>query len=224
MANTVEICNLALANLGEPADITSIDPPEGSPHAERCAQYYPLAVNLLLESHDWRFAIRQERLTAFTDCDRENWEYRYAVPAECLRIVDVRFPGLPEFEPSTVKAYQDYEMALSDDGVLCIYTNIGDAVCRYIQRVDSRSFPASFVTALSWKLASMLAGPILRGTEGAKMVQSCEQMYMLSLDQAKGLDAKQTRHYEEAVPPWIRARNSSVNPVVVSATGTVVEA
>ena len=92
-----------------------------------------------------------------------------------------------------------------------IYTNIEDAVCRYVKRVDTRAFPASFVVALSWKLASMLAGALIRGTEGAKMVQSCEQMYMLTLDQAKGLDAKQSRKFEEAVPPWIRIRDGSIN-------------
>ena len=97
-------------------------------------------------------------------------------------------------------------MALSTDGTMCIYTNIGDAVCRYVKRVDTRAFPSSFVVALAWKLASMLAGALIRGTEGAKMVQNCEQMYMLSLDQAKGLDAKQARKFDEAIPPWIRAR------------------
>lgn len=213
MATSVDICNLALANLGEAADITSIDPVDEHPHSERCAQFFPLAVNLLLEQHDWRFAMRQEQLTAFSECDRENWEYRYAVPSECLRIIDVRFPGLPDFEPAAVRGYQDYEVAISDDGTLCIYTNIGNAVCRYIKRVDTRAFPASFVTALSWKLSSMLAGAIIRGTEGAKMVQSCEQMYMLTLDQAKGLDAKQSRKWEEAIPPWIRVRtDTSLDP------------
>jgi len=207
MADVVDICNLALANLGEPADVTSVDPPEGSPHAERCARFYPLALNLLLESHEWRFATRQERLTVFAECDRENWSFRYAMPSECLRVIDVWFPGMQKYAPDEVKGFQDYEIALSSDGVMCLYTNIGDAVCRYVQRVDTRFFPASFVTALSWKLAAMLAGPMLRGSEGIKMVQSCEQMLMLSLEQAKALDAKQQRDYEESIPPWIRARD-----------------
>ena len=206
MADVVDICNLALANLGEPADVTSVDPPEGSPHAERCARFYPLALNLLLELHEWRFATRQESLTAYAESDREGWEYRYALPAECLRVVGVWFPDVRELAPDEVKSFADFEVELSSDGMMCLYTNIGDAVCRYVQRVDTRFFPASFVTALSWKLAAMLAGPLLRGSEGMKMVQSCEQMLMLSLEQAKAMDAKQQKRYEEAIPPWIRVR------------------
>ena len=40
MASEVEICNLALARLGDAATVVSIDPPEGSAQAEHCAMFY----------------------------------------------------------------------------------------------------------------------------------------------------------------------------------------
>ena len=43
MATEVDICNLALAHLGDDATIASIKPPEGSAQAEKSARFYPIA-------------------------------------------------------------------------------------------------------------------------------------------------------------------------------------
>ena len=211
MANVVDICNLALANLGEQANISSIDPPEGSPHAERCAQFFPIALNLMLESHDWRFAMRRSALTVFSENDRSDvWRFRYAVPSRCLRIVGLHFPDMRDPAPDMTRDALDFEVALSSSGTMCIYSDVCDAVCTFIEQVDSQAFPASFVTALAWKLSAMLAGPLMRGAEGMKMVQSCEQAAAVYLEQAKSLDAMQHRDFQESVPPWIRVRDGSV--------------
>ena len=36
MASDVQICNIALAHLGDTATVASINPPEGSAQAEHC--------------------------------------------------------------------------------------------------------------------------------------------------------------------------------------------
>ena len=59
MATEIDICNLALAHLGDDATIASIKPPEGSAQAEHAARYYPIARNSLLESHTWNFAAKR---------------------------------------------------------------------------------------------------------------------------------------------------------------------
>ena len=61
MASEVEICNLALARLGDAATVVSIDPPEGSAQAEHCAMFYPMARDTLLAQHPWGFAQRRVR-------------------------------------------------------------------------------------------------------------------------------------------------------------------
>ena len=48
MATEVDICNLALAHLGDDATIASLNPPEGSAQAEKAARFYPIARNSLL--------------------------------------------------------------------------------------------------------------------------------------------------------------------------------
>ena len=43
MASDVDVCNLALAHLGDEATVASISPPEGSAQAGHCARFYPMA-------------------------------------------------------------------------------------------------------------------------------------------------------------------------------------
>ena len=43
MASDTDICNLALSHLGDEASVVTIDPPEGSPQADHCARFYPIA-------------------------------------------------------------------------------------------------------------------------------------------------------------------------------------
>ncbi|NBQ76422.1 MAG: hypothetical protein EBU14_13895, partial [Acetobacteraceae bacterium] len=59
MASEVDICNLALANLGDTATVASINPPEGSAQSEHCSRFYPIARDTLLEMHNWNFSTRR---------------------------------------------------------------------------------------------------------------------------------------------------------------------
>ena len=56
MATQVQICNLALAKLGDEAQVTGIAPSDGSMQANYCALFYPQALNVLLSKHAWSFA------------------------------------------------------------------------------------------------------------------------------------------------------------------------
>lgn len=206
MASAVDICNMALANLGDVADITSLDPPEGSAQAERCAQFYPIAVKTLLEIHEWGFATVRKQLVKYENNNRDNWLFCYAVPVDCIKIIDINDQPFPQMPPEFAKSYYDYEIGLNDSGNKCIYTNLENAVIRYISNVKENLFPANFVMALSWKLAGMLAGPLLKGDVGAQMTLNCEKMYSYWIGNAIGIDANQHREYRESLPNWIAGR------------------
>ena len=60
--------------------------------------------------------------------------------------------------------------------------------------------------ALSWKLAGMLAGPMIKGEQGAQMTLNCEKMFAYWIDRAIGLDATQHREFSDSVPDWIARR------------------
>lgn len=154
MASPIDICNLALYRIGCRRRIESLD--EASVEAQACRQFYGLMRDAVLEECAWPFATKRAAL-ALTGTPPEEWEYSYLYPTDCVYvqgIVDGARTRLPvDSIPFTVE--QD------DAGTLLIYTDQEDAVLVYNTRVeDSGKFPALFVDALGWRLASELSGAI----------------------------------------------------------------
>ncbi|MCM1128422.1 MAG: hypothetical protein NC211_00725 [Alistipes senegalensis] len=52
----------------------------------------------------------------------------------------------------------------------------------------------------------MLAGPLLKGSEGAQMARYADEQARLYLRQAALWDAQAHEEYREAIPAWIRGR------------------
>lgn len=201
MASEVDICNLALARLGDNATVASIDPPEGSPQAEHCARFYPVARDSLLEMHAWRFATRRVLLAKLA-VESWDWSFAYAVPTDALKLL-----GVLSAAASSVDKAQPYETESGANGALIILTNQENASLRYIARVtDTTRFSPLFVDALAWLLASYLAGPVLKGDAGAAMAKVCLQSFMLAFSNAKVSDANQREVRPEHTPAWIAGR------------------
>lgn len=201
MASEVDICNLALSHLGDSATVASIDPPEGSAQAEHCQRFYPIARDSLLELHNWKFATKRTRL-ALLDVDSWNWTYAYAEPSDAMKIIGILPPTATPIEPTA-----DYETMATDDGSGLILTDLEEATALYIAEVtDTMRFSPMFVTTLSWHLASMLAGPIIKGDVGAAEAKRCQQMMLYHLAQAKVSDANQRRVEPTHTPAWIGSR------------------
>jgi hypothetical protein len=211
MASAVEICNMALAYLGDRANVASIDPPEGSTEAEHCARFYPIARDTLLEAHCWNFATRRAQLAQLS-ITPIGWDYAYARPSSALRVFSIfsanmqREYGLDNgvpFDPPQ----QDFICESDDNGTPIIFTNQASAYAKYTIRVtDTARFSPLFVNTLAWHLASMLAGPIYKGDVGMKQAQYCAQMMNAFLAQAKNADANQRKIPNTSQAPWINAR------------------
>lgn len=183
MASEVDISNIALAHLGDAATVASIDPPEGSAQAEHCAIFYPIARDALLEMHDWGFATRRVALAQLTN-ETTAWAYCYARPNDMIRAIGVLDPTAADDSSVAVPTvtgwagapltnggiYTPREFALESrvDGAEVVYTNQADAVMRYVSRVtDTSRFPPLVVICLGHFLASLLAGPVVKGSAGA---------------------------------------------------------
>lgn len=201
MASDVEICNLALAHLADEANVSSINPPEASAQAEHCARFYPIARDALLEMHDWRFASRRASL-AEVDNPLDSWAYAYALPNGCIA---PRAVHVPETTDDTLT--QDFIVETEEDGDLVLYTNVEDATLRYTALVtDTTKFTPLFVTALSWLLASYLAGPV---TKDLKLKEACLKHFLqVELPKATAADAnaRKANPYETYTPAGISAR------------------
>ena len=222
MATEIDICNLALAHLGDDATIASIKPPEGSAQAEHAARYYPIARNSLLESHTWNFAAKRASLATTTNT-LEQWEYAYVAPADMMTPVAIISPtaqndyatrmsagdtpgGITSNYAPTIVAGQYTPQQFALEGAF-IYTNQENAMLRYQAYItDPSLFSPLFVITLSWHLASMLAGPVIKGDQGAAEAKRCTQTMSAYLIQARQSDNLQRDISVEHIVPWTSGR------------------
>lgn len=219
MASVVDICNLALARLGDEATVSSIDPPEGSAQAEHCARFYPIARDTLLEAHQWTFCTKRAT-PAVIDAGIVQWQYAYAAPADLIDIISVmNYQSSDDFSQPLVidnqvlgstnsgmgtYAPQPYSLETLDDGTSVILTNQENALIRYTARItDTTKFPSQFVDALAWLLASYLAGPIMKGDVGVRMGQACYQAYIAAFRSASTNDANNQRRNINQSVSWM---------------------
>lgn len=201
MSSEVDICNLALARLGDNATVASIDLPEGSAQAEHCARFYAIARDSLLEMHAWKFATRRVQLAKLT-VPSWDWAFAYAEPTGALKLL-----GVLSATASNDDETQPYDAESDANGAAIILTNQEDASLRFVARVtDTTKFSPLFVDALAWLLASYLAGPVLKGDAGTAMAKSCLQSFLLAFSNAKVSDANQRKVRPEHTPDWIAGR------------------
>ena len=222
MATEVNICNLALAHLGDDATIASLSPPEGSAQAEKAARFYPIARDTLLEMHTWNFAAKRANL-ALTTNNIAQWDYAYVAPTDMMSPVAVISPiaqndyatrmsagdtpgGITSNYAPTIVAGQYTPQQFAIEGTT-IYTNVETAMLRYQAFItESDKFSPLFVMTLSWHLASMLAGPIIKGDQGAAEAKRCTQVMVNYLTTAKQSDNLQRDITVEHIVPWTSGR------------------
>ena len=169
MATEVDICNLALAHLGDDATIASLNPPEVSAQAEKAARFYPIARNSLLEMHTWNFASKRGNI-ALTTNTLDQWDYAYVAPADMMSPVAIISPtaqndyatrmsagdtpgGITSNYAPTIVAGQYSPQQFAIEGNL-IYTNQENAMLRYQAFItDPSLFSPLFV--ISFKAESI---------------------------------------------------------------------
>lgn len=214
MASEVDICNVALGHLGDAGTIASLYPPEGSAQAEHCSRYYPMARDEILTAHTWGFATRRVPLAQLAT-PSPGWGFSYSFPRDAMTVLAVCAPGEPDPGIGDLPANpHPYVTESTDSGSRVVYCNVPEAVMHGIFRVTSTErFTPLFISALTWHLASKLAGPVIKGSEGAAESRRCAQMAQAYLDQAKAHDSSQRKVKPAYTPPWIAARGASVgNP------------
>lgn len=158
------------------------------------------------------------------------WRYAYALPAATINILAVlpanarddyeehagRGEWLEERPwpqghrgiPDDLR-YTPQPFAIETDvsGAQIVLTNVCDAVLRYTTLVeDTTKFSPLFTLALSYLLASMLAGPIIKGDAGAELGAQMLQMFKVFKDQATASDANQRKTNVKPAVPWIGGR------------------
>lgn len=201
MASEVDICNLALAHIGDKATVSAIAPPDGSIQADHCKRFYPIARDALLEMHAWGFATKRRSLSLLSD-PPTSWEYRYMYPTDCLKPWAV----LP-YQATDDQNSVDFIVETASDGTKTILTNEESATLRYTFKItDTTKFSLTFTSVLARLLASYLAGPVLKGKTGREESKNQFNIFTAELILAGGHDANSQKLHPAHTPKWISKR------------------
>lgn len=197
MASEVTISNMALSHVGATAKITSISPPDGSVLSGHCADFYSHSRKEMLELGSWKFALKRAALAEIATNPSEYWAYAYALPSKCLSPRRILQAGS---KPDADSA--DFTV----EGEV-LFANQEEAELLYIEDVtDTTKFPAEFVTALSYLLASYIVGPIVKGVTAIKLSRDLRALATLAAQQAAVTEANATHQTED----WTATSSVSV--------------
>lgn len=221
MASDVDIVNLALAEIGDTATVTSLNPPSGSVQAAICARFYPMARDALLEMHTWQFATKRVSLALLSESNQPNqWTYTYAQPTDALNLMAVLDPAgsddyvqglvLPGSYPSLYSGHVGYPSTklfateIDANGQQIVLTNQANAVLHYTAAVtDPTQFSPLFTQGLAKLLASMLAGPIIKGSEGRNVASQKQKEFQAWFTEATESDSNQRNIKPAITTSWI---------------------
>lgn len=217
MASVADICNAALSHLGSDAVVTSISPPDESVEAAHCARFYPMARDEMLESHPWAWSLKRTTLAEVTN-PSQMWTFAYALPSDmksALRVISAAvfaelFPGFPL---PAIALYSDlfkYTERSSAEFVIegnALFTHEPNATLLYTAAsLDTTKYSPTFVSALSYLLASYLAGPIIKGSPGAQASGQLRQIAARVIGEAKALNANEASEVSDHLADHLRAR------------------
>jgi hypothetical protein len=223
VSTEVDICNLALAHLGDRATVASISPPEGSAQAEHCARFYPVARDALLEMHTWGFATTRANLAQVVYAFPQ-WQYVYAAPSNMVQPIAVLPAGaLDNYSYPYVEGYTPFQTANTGlgsytpqpfeteidpaTGQTLILTDVESAVLRYtFIATDAARFTPLFTQALSFLLASYLAGPLIKGDAGMAVAREMEAKFERALAKARSSDGNHSMVRAQQDTPWLKVR------------------
>lgn len=204
MASQVDYCNAALLMLAQDRAIASMG--EQTKDARVFTRVYDRVRDLVLAEHDWPFALSAQALAPSAEAPLPGWGYRYAVPAECLRLVAVTgergVRGLLAGASDGRMAFETCSGAQETD----LVTDQAEAYALYVQRVtDTGRYPPLFGQALSCRLAIEVA-PALAGELGLRLAQKLTQDYEIAAAKAIALGHGQSHETQFPVTPSVAAR------------------
>lgn len=200
MASKVEICNLAISNVGTGKTIADFEL-ERSSEAAACRQYYAVALKGTLRDFPWPFATKHLALALVQEDPTEEWAYSYRYPTDCVKMRRILSGNRVDTRQSRVP----YRISSDASGKL-IYTDKYQAVAEYTYLVENTQlYDDSFVNALAWRLASLLSPRLSQGNP-FKIAERCRNEYMRELLKAEREGGTEDQPEEEPASEFDRGR------------------
>lgn len=171
-SSEVEICNSALIKIGAARILALTD---DNDRARLCSDVYPRLRDKLLRSHPWNFAIERVQLALSTSVPAFGFSNKFAVPTDCLRILEINDGSTADLE------YQkegDY-----------IVTDESQIFIKYIKKItDVSKYDKNFDEVLALEIAANIVYALTQSTTLKESLQA-EAKYELS--QARSFDAQE---------------------------------
>lgn len=160
----VQICNMALDNVGASANIETLN--DLTFLGRLCKRWYDPCRREVLEAFDWSFARKRlilathgddPPIASASDTSGGRWQYRYQYPADCISLRFLENPLGPDADPVP------FEVEISDNETKSIVTDLDDAVGVYtFDQTNTAMFSLHFVSTLSWLITSRIAFPVTK--------------------------------------------------------------
>ena len=184
-ATDLSICNNALVQLGNEPLLNLTDTTKKA--VRLCVQFYDQTVEEVLRAYNWNCATVRDTLTVDETPPEWGYNYRYALPADCLRVIGF------SSESVNWKIENGYILADTDSGEIS-----------YIKLITAADMDALLRSAVSARLAAYLAFPL---TNSATVAKAMFDLYKEKLADAHTMDAFENGTGEHlASDTWINAR------------------
>ncbi len=191
MPDKTQICNMALTKIGQTTiSIITAD----TPTTNKLRTIYDQVLDEALTAgpeKGWKFATTRVTVSVDAAEPDSEYEYRYAVPNQCLRIVKVHTEGID---------YTDWVR----EGQYILTNGVDDEInLTYVQRITNEGyFPSHFIKVLYTMLAYHLAFNIVQSKAHANAIY--EELHIKVLPKAIALD-EQEQYVKEESSAWVDA-------------------
>ena len=203
MQSLIHLYNTALAELGGEQIPLNTSPIESDTVGAICQNVFPHTLDTVLESHEWGFAKARVVLALLTEQSptSHSFQFRYALPADCVRPVRIVIPQGGAVFPSQDNRPPAY--VIEGQSIFC---NVPSAEFLYVARIsEPKRWPAYFADVLVWKMAAHLA---TARNNDKQQKQMCDQMYEYALAKACAKD-RAMQNPQRQSSPWQEARGNA---------------
>lgn len=163
----VSICSNALTLIGVDGISSFLDETREAAVAKSA---YSVNKKTLLQVAEWRFSVRQEKLSLLEQQPLYDFEYAYQLPSDFLRFVG------KQDNTTRHQIFQDK-----------VYTNLKPVLASFQYDIPEKFLPAYFITAFQYKLASLFSLSLKDDTQNA---QAFDGLYQEALRTAKFIDSQ----------------------------------
>lgn len=191
------IANSALIKMG--ADTITAITDTGDEKARKLNAVWEYVRDEVLEEKEWNFAKKRAELAKSTSVPEFGYDYKYALPADYLRILSHNMSKNTEYVIEGGYLLTDYDN--TSTGLFILYT---------AKIADPTKYTSNFITAVSYRWAAEVCERITGGTVKA---QAMMQGYMMALQRADSLNQMTSGmvENEEGSDDWVKAGRSLVD-------------